>query len=429
MVRTLTAEENEKLTRVGKGTPMGELLRHYWWPVAFSDHLKEKPTLIRLLCEDLVLFRSNDGKVGLVGAHCPHRGANLCAGSVTGEGIRCRYHGWVTDRSGRVTEVPGEDDYNGDIKHLAYPVQELGGLIFAYLGSKPPPVLPHYHILAADGRRNAMIQSFNDSNWLQSAENGIDPLHPSFLHPDVWSIIRPLPVHDWTEVTPHGIVSKQVRKGRRSGEAYFYTDHQMAMPGVIFGGDTTYSYGGDPKIGELPAGSCRYSVPIDDFHTMNIRVYFRPSDGGEPSPIEVRKDVGRSLEIEPYKEYRNGQNELGYTLPAAIAEQDATVLDSMGPIFDRRSENLVRGDGAIAKFREILLQQLAAVERGEDPIGIVRDSKPEMIILAGEYKPLTNEERLAMIAKVPPEELLTISRVVPKSDHADASVGEMDAVS
>ena len=181
-------EQNEILTRVGAGTPMGELLRRYWWPVALSADLKEKPTLIRLLGQDLVLFRDRRGRVGVLDAQCPHRRAPLCIGTPHPEGIRCRYHGWLIDRGGKLLEVPGEPEAHTlkiKVKHGAYPAEELGGLIFTYLGPQPVPELPRFHMLAAEGQRTVAIQGFNDCNFLQCVENGIDPYHASFLHGDV----------------------------------------------------------------------------------------------------------------------------------------------------------------------------------------------------------------------------------------------------
>ena len=184
MYRT-TKEENEILTRVGAGTPMGELLRRYWWPVAISAHLKEKPTYIRVLGEDLVLYRDAAGHPAIIGAKCAHRRANLCLGNVEKGGLRCRYHGWLYGNDGSVLETPGEpagSKLKDTITHLAYPAEELGGFVFAYMGPKPMPLLPRFHFLAAEGERHSIVQGFGKCNWLQAVENGIDPLHAGFLH-------------------------------------------------------------------------------------------------------------------------------------------------------------------------------------------------------------------------------------------------------
>jgi nitrite reductase/ring-hydroxylating ferredoxin subunit len=154
MYRT-TKEESEILNGIRAGTPMGDFLRRYWQPVGFSKHLKNKPTFIRVLGEDLVLFRQTNGLPALVGALCPHRRANLCLGSVEPPGIRCKYHGWMIDAQGAVLETPGEppeSTFKHSVKHGAYPVEELGGLIFAYFGPQPAPLLPRYDILVDEGR-------------------------------------------------------------------------------------------------------------------------------------------------------------------------------------------------------------------------------------------------------------------------------------
>lgn len=388
-------EQNELLTRVGRGTPMGDLMRRYWWPVGFSADLKEKPTLIRLLGEDLVLFRDARGAAGVLAAHCPHRRANLCLGRINAQGLRCRYHGWLFDRSGNVLETPGEpadSSLKKSVKQPAYPVEELGGLIFTYLGPQPVPLLPRYHVLAADGERNASIQAFDDSNWLQNVENGIDPYHVSFLHSDVWHSVGAEPEKVWFEELDGGCVYKTIRDGRKPGE-FNYRDHPILMPGIVFGGDTNVSYGGDGQTGGLPAASMRWSVPIDDTHTMNIRVFFRPA-GQKKSAIEMRKKDGRAVALEPYKEYRQGGRELGYTIPSEIAEQDATMLDGIGPISDRENENLSVIDTGVILLREMFLRELAAMQAGRDPKGVIRKKEDnQVIVMAASYRWIQSEER------------------------------------
>ena len=146
-----TKEENEILTGTGRGTPMGEFLRRYWWPVGISAHLQSKPTFIRVFGEDLVLFRDGTGKAGVIGAYCAHRRANLCLGDIERDGVRCRYHGWLYDTGGKVVQIPGEPADSPlrkqDIRLPSYPVEELGGLIFAYFGQQPAPLVPRYNFL------------------------------------------------------------------------------------------------------------------------------------------------------------------------------------------------------------------------------------------------------------------------------------------
>ena len=183
-------EENEILTRTGKGTPMGEFLRRYWWPIGISAHLKIKPTFIRVFGEDLVLFRDGNGKTGVIGAYCAHRRANLCLGDVEKDGVRCRYHGWLYDRDGQCRQIPGEPP-NSELKKEsirlpAYPVEELGGLIFAYFGPQPAPLVPRYNFLVGEGEVYITVQGIQNCNWLQCVENGMDPVHPSFTHGGAW---------------------------------------------------------------------------------------------------------------------------------------------------------------------------------------------------------------------------------------------------
>src|SRR6185312_1329823 len=136
----LTKEQNEALCRVGGGTPTGEMLRRYWWPVGIAADLRDRATFVRLLGEDLVLFRDGIGRPGLLAAHCSHRGANLCLGTVEHDGLRCRYHGWKYDADGQLLDAPGEPNAGRiaqRVRQPAYPVMEIAGMILAYLGPAP----------------------------------------------------------------------------------------------------------------------------------------------------------------------------------------------------------------------------------------------------------------------------------------------------
>src|SRR4051812_1711510 len=186
----LTEQENELFVRVGPGTPAGELLRRYWYPIAFVAELPDDaPTRhVRLLGEDLVLFRDKSGNVGLIQDHCPHRGASLLYGRVEERGISCAYHGWLFDTSGNCLETPAEPA--GSMFHLtvrakAYPVQEMAGLYWAYLGPTPVPVIPRYDVWARDGGVFKVdVYPRLDCNWLQAMENSVDPAHLQILHQD-----------------------------------------------------------------------------------------------------------------------------------------------------------------------------------------------------------------------------------------------------
>ena len=178
----LTQEQNEFFTRVGPGTPMGELLRRYWHVVAPWNVLEDQPThFARILGEDLVLFKDKSGRVGLLGDHCAHRGASLLYGRVEERGISCAYHGWLYDCEGNILETPPErnDAIIRSVKQTAYPVQRAVGLYWAYLGPKPAPVLPVFDLWARkDGMCRIVVTQQMDCNWFQAIENMTDVYSP-----------------------------------------------------------------------------------------------------------------------------------------------------------------------------------------------------------------------------------------------------------
>src|SRR6266545_2218542 len=183
----LSREQNALLTQTGPGTPGGNLLRCYWQPVALSQEVTVggAPLPVKLLGEELVLFRDEQGQPGLLGLHCSHRGADLSYGRLEDGGLRCIYHGWLYDRSGRCLEQPGEpagSTFHERIRHPAYPCQEAGGVVFAYLGDSEPPLLPAYEFLTAPEDCRFVTKLFSDCNYLQGNEGNQDPVHLSFLH-------------------------------------------------------------------------------------------------------------------------------------------------------------------------------------------------------------------------------------------------------
>src|SRR5688572_11964843 len=179
----LTQTENERLTRVGPGTPAGELMRRYWHPVAFTaDLTTEQPTrFVRLLGEDLVLFKDKSGNVGLLADHCSHRGASLLYGRVEERGIACAYHGWLYDSAGNCLECPAEPQgsrFHLTVKHQAYPVRSFIGFYWAYLGPLPAPEIPKLDVwVRKDGTRKIHRRPVLDCNWLQAMENSVDSVH------------------------------------------------------------------------------------------------------------------------------------------------------------------------------------------------------------------------------------------------------------
>src|SRR2546422_7100974 len=181
----LSARENEPLARVGRGPPMGELMRRYWQPVAAVAQLDEHPTLaVRLMGEDLVLYRDTRGGYGLLDRHCPHRRADLCNGVPEERGLRCHYHGWLFDGTGACLHQPFEEiarpeaRFKDKIKTTAYPVEAKAGLLWAYLGTAPEPLVPDWDLVGDRGYKQIVFSEI-PCNWFQGQENSIDPIHRS----------------------------------------------------------------------------------------------------------------------------------------------------------------------------------------------------------------------------------------------------------
>jgi phthalate 4,5-dioxygenase len=185
----MTREENELLTRTGPGTPCGELMRRYWQPAVLSEELSPgtAPLPIKLLGEDLVLFRDDQGRAGLLGIHCSHRGADLSYGRIEDGGLRCIYHGWLYDIQGRCLDQPGEPGGGAGrdgVRHPAYPCIEQAGVIFTYMGPQPAPLFPRYEFLAVPEEQVFATKLFHECNYLQANEGNIDLSHLTFLHYD-----------------------------------------------------------------------------------------------------------------------------------------------------------------------------------------------------------------------------------------------------
>ena len=215
----MTPEENQLLTETDPGTPCGEYMRRYWTPAALSEELPwgSAPKPVRLLGEDLVLFRDDQGRPGLLGLHCSHRGADLSYGRVEDGGLRCIYHGWLYDINGNCLDQPGEaggGEHRGSIRHPAYPCKEQAGVIFAYLGPGEPPLLPNYGFLTGSSGHIFVTKLFHECNYLQGNEGNYDPIHVGFLHRNlerdhlVWT---PPSVID-AEITSFGLRQYALRK-------------------------------------------------------------------------------------------------------------------------------------------------------------------------------------------------------------------------
>jgi 5,5'-dehydrodivanillate O-demethylase len=359
----LTQEENEMLTRVGPGTPAGELLRRYWLPVGVAGELTlEQPTqLARILGETLVLFRDKSGNVGLLNDRCPHRGASLSYGRVEARGVACPYHGWLFDTKGNCLETPAEpcdSKFHLTVKQKSYPVQELVGLYWAYLGPQPAPLITNFDIwFRKDGRRKIFIQPQLDCNWFQAMENSMDPAHLQILHQDTAN--RGRPIQDSTRgltddvqefdfyETSYGLMKRRTYKNGMIDE------HPVIFPNILRQGN----------VGQI-------RVPMDDTHTKIFFVRFFPAKNGEivehdDPPVEYIKPYKNPPDaLHPYTKFRMD----------SVQPQDHMAWETQGPIADRMHERLTTSDRGIVLLREVTFREMKKVQQGQDPMGVVRDS-------------------------------------------------------
>jgi 5,5'-dehydrodivanillate O-demethylase len=410
-----TAEESLVLNQVGKGTLMGELLRRYWWPIGISADLKEKPTFVKLLGEELVLFREPDGKTGLVGAHCPHRRANLCFGDALRGGIRCRYHGWLIDGEGSVKATPGEPDkqFRETLKHIAYPTEELGGLVFAYLGPAPAPQLPRLNFLAEPGEHIAKFTGYAECNWMQAIENGMDPLHLSFTHAPSFKDLRNEP-EVWFEPHDLGVAYVSVRAMPGKDDLFGVRVHNLLLPAISHSGNTDRWIAGAAGSDDPPI-TARWTIPVDDTNTLMLRIMYKPAN----HPGEWRRDCPpeenwaspwEALRAEPFKEYRDanyhgGPITVGYTVPAGASPEDATIVESIGPTIDHENENLLpTADVGLTMIRQMYLEAAQTVAAGGDPPGTVRGDQRDRIV-----RPRTGER---FVDKAEFERIRTLKNVL-----------------
>lgn len=266
----LSFEENEKLTRVGPSTPMGELLRRYWYPVGGSEELKGHGTkLVKILGESLVLYRDRKGRLGLIDDTCPHRRVSLLYGIPEDDGLRCPYHGWKFDRMGKCLEQPAEpagSTFKDRVTIKAYAVEELAGLIWAYLGPRPVPLLPRWDLLVQPGVLREAGWTVIPCNWLQCMENSLDPVHVEWLHGHFDKYVieqlgspelqRKIFHHEKIgfSVFEHGIIKRRVLEGGSEEDDDWRSGHPVLFPHILRSGLSASD------------GALQCRVPMDDTH-------------------------------------------------------------------------------------------------------------------------------------------------------------------
>jgi len=373
----------KELAEVGPGTPMGELLRRYWHPIGMASDATDKPRKVRVLGEDLILFRDKTGRTGLVYPHCAHRGTSLYYGKVDEQGIRCCYHGWHFDVQGNCLNQPCEP--NGGRAREAkrqpwYPVQEQYGLIWAYMG--PPerkPVLPRYECLenldegefleADDSSIGGGGPQIIPCNWLQHYENLVDPFHVVILHSGFSGTqfvpeMAVMPDVHW-ETTDLGVRTISLRT----------LPDGKTLRRISEAGLPTLRVIPSPRLGRNGAGgrveSLGWVLPIDDHH-FRIYVVGRVREVGELSRMRTRMN-GKLWEEMTEEEHQ-------------LYPNDIEAMVSQGVIAKHSEEHLATSDRGIVMLRRLLRQQLDAVAQGKDPAGVSFDADASPVYFsAGNY--------------------------------------------
>ena len=379
----LSKEENELLTRVGPGTPMGELMRRYWVPVVFSHQIAEPdspPVRARLLGENLVAFRDSEGRLGLLDEACPHRTASMFYGRNEECGLRCVYHGIKFDVDGNCTDVPclppdsSETQIEAIKKQMkikAYPCIERGGVVFAYMG--PPELKPEFPDLEwtkLDDNQRHPTRHVQECNWLQGLEGGFDAPHLTFLHGGATGEESRKVVPSFYEVVPmdFGFV---VGTGRDLGDENIHWNiNVMMMPF-------------HKVISSVPHAAHMW-MPIDDENTMLYSIDFNPTGPFTEEQL-ARSKAWNGIHTEnfPDSDYAtmNKDNDYlidrelqgsgeSYTGLRGLGIQDCAVQETMGPISDRSKEHLLIGDTAIVQIRHFLLETLKDMEAGKPLPGL-----------------------------------------------------------
>jgi phenylpropionate dioxygenase-like ring-hydroxylating dioxygenase large terminal subunit len=380
----LRADENKALTEVGKGTPMGELMRRYWLPAAKSEQVPTPggaPARVKLLGEQLVLFRSPDGALGLLDELCPHRRASLVYGRNEPGGLRCLYHGWKMSCEGNVIESPPEPPARTFARKLAvvsYPVREAGGLIWTYMGPREQePPFPRFPWLDLPPDQLLVVKMHQATNYLQGVEGDLDPAHPNYLHRDFdledkasWSGVgwqsMAVIMSDGTpdiqcEETPYLMRHAAIRKTADPDTKYVRVFEWVAP---------FYCY-----IATGPQESRLFKAwhPIDDGNCYTFYIHFdmhRPLD-----PEAIYSNWGHRTSPPDYKTAHNLENmhlqdrELmqrgNFSGVIGASIQDRAVQESMGPICDRTKEHLGTSDKAVIFYRRLLLQKLEDMAAGK----------------------------------------------------------------
>ena len=386
----ISAEQNDLITRVGPGTPAGQLLRRYWQPVALVDELAGprpvKP--VQLMGQHFVLFRDEQGQLGLLDRDCPHRGADLAFGRIEDGGLRCPFHGWLFDAKGNCLQTPAEPAGSklcSRIRQSAYPVVERAGTIFAFIGDGVPPAFPEFDCFVAPDSHTFAFKGLFECNWLQALEVGIDPAHASYLHrffqdedtsgsygkqfrgasaDSDMPITKVLREFDRPEIsvvtTDYGLRLTTLRELSQ-------TSTHVRVTNVVF-----------PQAFVIPMSAemtiSQWHVPVDDTHCYWYAIF--TSFTGPVDKQQMRDQRLKLYELPNYTSRRNKRNDYGYSVAEQLTEtytgmgddinvHDQWAVESQGSIQDRTREHLGSTDKGIIAYRRMLVGAIESTLAGE----------------------------------------------------------------
>ena len=356
----LTPEQNQLLTQTGAETPTGKWLRRYWWPIGAVTELEKEPVQpVRLLGEDLTLFKDERGRYGLIGDRCAHRAISLAYGIPQNNGLRCCYHGWTYDTEGHVVDMPFEPACL-PLKIKAYPTEVLGGLVFAYLGPEPRPLLPRWEGMVRPDLERSITFRHLPCNWVQCMDNSMDPVHFEHLHGyygDYYNKRHGIPqqLHGARhlkiefDVFEYGIYKRRLIEGDSEDADDWTVGHPVLFPYILC-------------VGQGANYGFQIRVPMDDTNTMHILMQVRPLPEG-----------AGLQEVVPMKREQVNYNELGLVDAPIVVRQDEMAWIGQHAISDRTQEHLVTSDKGVILYHNLIWESIDKVERGEDPMGVIRD--------------------------------------------------------
>lgn len=379
----ISAEKNDLITRVGADMPAGQLLRRYWQPVALAEELQAPRPLkpVKLMGQDFVLFRDEQGKLGMLDRDCPHRGADLAFGRLESGGLRCAFHGWLFDATGKCLDTPAEPAGSKlctRIQQPAYPVVEKSGIIFAYIGEGEPPAFPDFDCFVAPDSHTFAFKGLWECNWLQALEVGIDPAHASFLHrffededtsesygkqfrgasaDSKMAITQVLREYDCPEIrveqAPYGMQLTTLRKLSEERTHVRVTNLVFPQAFVI------------PMSSEMTIS--QWHVPVDDTHCYWYAIF--TSFTGPVDKQQMRDQRLATIELPGYTSRKNKRNSYGYSVEEQLTQtytgmgldinvHDQWACESMGPIQNRTREHLGTTDKGIIAYRRMLQEAI-----------------------------------------------------------------------